>query len=93
MASAGFGAILAPDHAPTLPSLAAIPIEGDPVRREVQLLTVAGRQYSPALDAFIKVARVRDWTTTFDRLRRPSAPASNKDNVREADAQVAGALT
>jgi DNA-binding transcriptional LysR family regulator len=93
MASAGFGVVLAPEHAPRLPSLAAIPIEGDPVRREVQLLAVAGRQYSPALDAFIKVARVRDWTTGFDKLRRPSAPASNKDNVREADAQPAGALT
>ena len=67
MASAGFGAILAPEHAPRLPSLAAIPIEGDPVRRKVQLLAVAGRQYSPALDAFIKVARVRDWTSALDR--------------------------
>src|SRR6202008_840403 len=42
MAPAGFGAILAPEHAPRLPSLAAIPIEGAPVRREVQLLAVAG---------------------------------------------------
>ena len=73
MASAGFGAILAPEHAPRLPSLAAIPIEGDPVRREVELLAVAGRQYSPALDAFIKVARVRDWTSALDKLRRASA--------------------
>ena len=77
MASAGFGAILAPEHAPRLPSLTAIPIEGDPVRREVQLLAVAGRQYSPALDAFIKVARVRDWTSALDKLPRASAPASN----------------
>jgi hypothetical protein len=99
MASAGFGAILAPEHAPRPPSLAAIPIEGDPVRREVQLLAVAGRQYSPALDAFIKVARVRDWTSALDELRRASAPASNasapasnKDNVRKTDAQGAGAL-
>jgi hypothetical protein len=92
MASAGFVAILAPEHAPRLPSLAAIPIEGDPVRREVQLLAVAGRQYSPALDAFIKVARVRDWTGALDKLRRASGPASNKDNVRKTDAQVAGAL-
>jgi DNA-binding transcriptional LysR family regulator len=61
MASAGFGVILAPEHAPRLPSLAAIPIEGNPVRRKVELLAVAGRQHSPALDAFIKVARVRDW--------------------------------
>jgi DNA-binding transcriptional LysR family regulator len=92
MASAGFGAILAPEHAPRLPSLAAIPIEGDPVRREVQLLAVAGRQFSPALDAFIKVARVRDWTSALDALRRASAPALNRDSVREADAQGAGAL-
>src|SRR5215467_9679295 len=91
MASAGLGAILAPEHAPRLPSLAAIPIEGDPVRREVQLLAVAGRQYSPVLDAFIKVARVRDWTSALDKLRRAPTPASNKDNVRKADAQVAGA--
>ena len=93
MASAGFGAILAPEHAPRLPSLAAIPIESDPVRREVQLLAVAGRQYSPALDAFIKVARVRDWTSVLDKLRRASAAASNKDNVRKADARGAGALS
>ena len=93
MAAAGFGAILASEHSPTLPSLAAIPIEGDPIRREVQLLAVAGRQYSPALDAFIKVARVHDWTTALDKLRRASAPASNKDYVRKADAQGAGSLT
>jgi hypothetical protein len=92
MASAGFGAILAPEHAPRLPSLAAIPIEGDPVRREVQLLAVAGRQYSPALDTFIKVARVRDWMSALDRLRCSSAPASNKDNVRKADAEGADSL-
>jgi DNA-binding transcriptional LysR family regulator len=92
MASAGFGAFLASEHSPTLPSLAAIPIEGDPVRREVQLLAVAGRQYSPALDAFIKVARVHDWTSALDKLRRASAPASNKDYVRKADAQSAGSL-
>lgn len=81
MASAGFGVILAPEHAPKLPSLAAVPIEGDPVRREVQLLAVAGRQYSPALDAFIKAARVHDWTSALDKLGRTSAPALNKDKV------------
>jgi DNA-binding transcriptional LysR family regulator len=93
MASAGFGAILAPEHAPRLPSLTAIPIEGDPVRREVQLLAVAGRQHSPALDGFIKVARARDWTSALDKLRGVSAPASNKDDVRKADAQGAGFFT
>jgi DNA-binding transcriptional LysR family regulator len=92
MAAAGFGAIVAPEHAPRLPSLTAVPIEGDPVRREVQLLAVAGRQYSPALDAFIKAARVRDWTTALDKLRGPSAPAANKNTVRKAGAQDARTL-
>ncbi len=62
MAAAGFGVILAPEHMPRLPELKAIPIEGDPIWREVHLLAVQGRKYSPAMDAFIKVARLRDWS-------------------------------
>ena len=52
---------------------------------------MAGRQYSPALDAFIKVARARDWTSAPDKLRRASTPSANIGKVRKADAQGAGA--
>src|SRR3954465_14993653 len=62
LAAAGFGVILAPEHMPRLPTLKTIPLEGDPVSREVRLLAVQGRRYSPALDAFVKVARLRDWS-------------------------------
>src|SRR6202012_242286 len=62
IAAAGFGVILAPEHMPCLPTLMPLPIEGDPVSREVRLLAVQGRRYSPALDAFVKVARLRDWS-------------------------------
>ena len=62
LAAAGFGIVLASEHMPRLPSLKALPIEGDPVWREVRLLAVQGRRYSPALDAFVKVARLRDWS-------------------------------
>ena len=62
LAAAGFGVILAPEHMPRLPTLKTIPLEGDPVSREVRLLTVQGRRYSPALDAFVKVVRHRDWS-------------------------------
>lgn len=62
LAAAGFGILLAPEHMPRLPSLKVLPIEGDPVWREVHLLAVQGRRYSPALDAFVKVARLRDWS-------------------------------
>jgi hypothetical protein len=47
---------------PRLPTLKSIPLEGDPISREVRLLAVQGRRHSPALDAFVKVARRRDWS-------------------------------
>jgi AhpD family alkylhydroperoxidase len=34
---------------------------GDPFRWVVQLLVMAGRRYTPALDAFVKIARLRNW--------------------------------
>lgn len=62
MVAAGLGIMLTPEHEPYLPSLIACPIAGEPLRRQVRLLAVAGRRYSPALDAFIKTLRLRDWT-------------------------------
>jgi DNA-binding transcriptional LysR family regulator len=71
LAAAGFGIVLAPEHMPRLPSLKALPIEGDPVWREVHLLAVQGRRYSPALDAFVKVARLRDWSLHMGAPPKP----------------------
>src|SRR3569833_621428 len=62
LAAAGFGIVLAPEHMPRLSSLKALPIVGDPMWQEVRLLAVQGRHYSPALDAFLKVARLHDWS-------------------------------
>jgi DNA-binding transcriptional LysR family regulator len=75
LAAAGFGIVLAPEHMPRLPSLKALPIEGDPVWREVRLLAVQGRRYSPALDAFVKVARLRDWSLHQNHLEATGAAA------------------
>lgn len=66
LAAAGFGIVLAPEHMPRLPSLKALPIEGDPIWREVHLLAVQGRRYSPALDAFVKIARLYDWSVHME---------------------------
>jgi DNA-binding transcriptional LysR family regulator len=75
LAAAGLGVILAPEHMPCLPTLKTIPIQGDPVWREVRLLAVQGRRYSPALDAFVKVARLRDWSlATAPHARRYFTP-------------------
>lgn len=71
LCAAGLGLLLLPEHAPRLAGLTARPIEGDPLRRRIQLLVVAGRRYSPALDAFVKLARLRPWREGFDLADRP----------------------
>src|SRR3954452_9273737 len=73
MAAAGLGVMLAPEHMPRLPTLKTIPLEGDPVSREVDLLAVLGLRYSPALDAFVKVARLRDWSVVVPHRSMPHA--------------------
>lgn len=81
LAAAGFGIFIAPEHMPRLPSLKALPIEGDPVWREVHLLVVQGRRYSPALDAFVKVARLCDWSL---HMGSPPKPAHQNHHDRFA---------
>jgi DNA-binding transcriptional LysR family regulator len=63
MVEAGLGVMVASAHTPRLPSLVARPIDDDQMRWTVSLLVIAGRRYTPALDAFIKIARLRDWKT------------------------------
>ncbi|WP_158801282.1 LysR family transcriptional regulator [Acidisoma sp. L85] len=70
LAAIGLGAFLAPEHAPLLPSLVSRPIKDDPLRRQVELLAVAGRRHSPILDAFIKIARRHDWQRTLGEAYR-----------------------
>lgn len=65
MVAANLGVMLAPEHVSRPTSVVARPIEGDPIRRDVDLMVVAGRRYSPALDALVKVSRVRDWRSAF----------------------------
>jgi hypothetical protein len=59
MVDARLGVMLAPEPAPRLESLVARPAAGDPLLREVQLLIVAGRPYTPALDALVKTVATR----------------------------------
>jgi DNA-binding transcriptional LysR family regulator len=95
MVAAGLGILLASEHAPRLPSLVARKIEGDPLKQTVRLLVIAGRRYSPALDAFIKIARLRDWkaelrrgVTAFD-----SPHPTSKTDVRSRLPSKAGLST
>lgn len=62
LAAAGFGALISPEHMPRHPGLTAVPLRSDAAWREIRLAVVQGRRYSPALEAFVKVARLRDWS-------------------------------
>jgi DNA-binding transcriptional LysR family regulator len=79
MVSAGLGLMLWPEHAPHLPDLVTRPIANDPLRRNIQLLAVAGRRYSPALEALVKISRVHDWRSGFPVADGPPAMAGPRD--------------
>jgi hypothetical protein len=73
MAAAGLGALLIPEHVPRLAGLLSHPIEGDPINRSVELVVVAGRRYSPALDAFVRIMRRHDWQRVAKTVKTDAA--------------------
>jgi DNA-binding transcriptional LysR family regulator len=79
MVEAGLGIMVASAHTPHLPSLVARPIRDDPMRWTVSLLVIAGRRYTPALDAFIKIARLRDW-----KARNEATPTLRVEGPKNA---------
>jgi DNA-binding transcriptional LysR family regulator len=90
MVAAGLGLMLWPEHAPHLPHLVTRPIANDPLKRNVQLLAVAGRRYSPALEALVKIARVHDWRGGFPDAEGSADPRDSRrrqgEDVRLATA-------
>ncbi|MGO8920405.1 MAG: LysR family transcriptional regulator [Stellaceae bacterium] len=61
LAASGLGIALLPQHLPVLSSMLTRPLREPPLERSVVLATVSRRRYSPSLDAFIKLARTRDF--------------------------------
>jgi len=59
---AGFGFGLVPQSIQLRPGLVARKLNDADIRRAVGLGTVPGRRFSPASDAFVKLARSRDWS-------------------------------
>lgn len=91
MVAAGLGLMLWPEHAPHLPSLITRPIANDPLRRNIQLLAVAGRRYSPALEALVKIARVHDWRGSFPVAEGSTATARDPRGFQGEDVRLATA--
>jgi LysR family transcriptional regulator, hydrogen peroxide-inducible genes activator len=79
LVGADLGIMLVPEHAPVAPGTAVRPIADLKFVRTVELFVVAGRQYSPALEAFVKVCRSFDWRAQFASKRLPSeAPGKTR---------------
>lgn len=57
----GIGIATLPASISGASDLVAKPIEGLNIERAITLGSVAGRRFSPASDAFVKLARARDW--------------------------------
>ena len=63
MVMAGLGVSSLPEYSPVLPGLMTRPYIEPEIKREVSLVTVAGRRHSPALAAFVKAVKAYDWPT------------------------------
>ena len=61
MIMAGLGVTSMPEFSPVLPGLMTRPYIEPEIKRDVSLVTVAGRRNSPALAAFIKAVKTFEW--------------------------------
>lgn len=65
LVQAGLGITILPRSMPVTGTLQSKPVEGLEIERAITLGAVAGRKFSPASDAFIKLARTRDWSAAL----------------------------
>ncbi len=62
MIMAGVGSSFMPEHLPMHPNLARRLVVDPEVTREIELITVSGRRFSPAVEAFVRMARTHEWS-------------------------------
>jgi len=64
MVLAGMGCAFMPEYMPLYPGLRTRILVEPEISREIGIATVPGRRFSPAADAFIRLARNHDWNTS-----------------------------
>lgn len=75
MVAAGMGVCFLPEYAATLPGLVLRLVVAPMVKREVCLVTVAGRRWSSPVAAFVKAIRAYDWPVAACQQLEGYAPA------------------
>ncbi len=61
MVLAGVGCSIMPEFGPQMPEIVTRPVTAPTVSRTVSLVTVAGRRHTPAIDAFVRMAKRHHW--------------------------------
>jgi LysR family hydrogen peroxide-inducible transcriptional activator len=62
MVAAGLGVCFLPEFSPTLPGVRPQPVTGPEVIRDISLLSMSGRRFSPAVMTFTRAIRSHDWS-------------------------------
>ncbi len=70
MVMAGLGVSSVPEFSPIIPGLVTRPYTDPEIIREVSLVTVAGRRFSPALATLVKAVKSFDWRSDGGQRRR-----------------------
>ena len=63
MVAAGFGVCFLPEFSPTIPGVRTQPLTDPEVAREVSLVSMSGRRFSPAVLTFIRAIRAHNWSS------------------------------
>jgi DNA-binding transcriptional LysR family regulator len=61
MVAAGLGVCFIPEHSATIPGIQTRPLVDPEVTREVSLVSMAGRRFSPAVASFVRAVRAYRW--------------------------------
>ena len=61
MILSGMGSAFLPEHMSLHPDLPMRLIAEPSITRRIELVTVAGRRFSPAVEAFVRMAEAHDW--------------------------------
>jgi DNA-binding transcriptional LysR family regulator len=61
MVAAGFGVCFLPEYSPTIPGVRTQLVKDPEVAREISLVSMSGRRFSPAVRTFIAAVRAYGW--------------------------------
>jgi LysR family transcriptional regulator, hydrogen peroxide-inducible genes activator len=84
MVLAGLGLCFMPEYSVAVPGLMSRPVIDPRIEREISLVTVAGRRFSPAAAKFVAAVRAHQWPGAAARIDAPEATSAAPKRPRAA---------